>query len=248
MIILKTDKEIEQIKKSNQIVAYVLNKLRKLVKPGVSTLELDSFAEKMIRKRGAVPAFKGYKNYPATLCASVNEEVVHGIPARRFLKEGDIISLDLGAKIDGYYGDAAITVPVGKISEKAKLLIDVTEKALHLAIEQAKDGNRLYDISFAIQSFAEKNGFSVVREFVGHGIGKDLHEDPQIPNFGKPGYGIRLKPGMVFSLEPMINAGNYRVKVLSDGWTAVTADGELSAHFEHTVAITESGPRILSIA
>jgi methionyl aminopeptidase len=248
MIILKSEEEIKLLRESSRIVAEVLKKLRELVKPGVSTMELDSFAEKLIKERGAIPAFKGYKDYPATLCASINEGVVHGIPGPRRLREGDIISLDLGAKINGYYGDAAITVPVGKISKKAKKLLRVTEEALYRAIEQAKEGNRLYDISYAVQSFAEENGFfSVVRDFVGHGIGKDLHEDPQIPNFGKPGSGPRLKAGMVFAIEPMINIGDYRVKVLSDGWTVVTVDSNLSAHFEHTIAITKSGPCILSI-
>ena len=247
MIILKTEEEIALQRKSCQIVADVLKQLQEIVRPGISTLDLDSFAEKLIRKKKAIPAFKGYRGYPATLCISINDEVVHGIPSRRRLRDGDIASLDLGVNFNSYYGDAAITVPVGKVGERVNKLLKVTEEALYRAIEQAKEGNRLSDISYAVQSFAEENGFSVVRDFVGHGIGKNLHEDPQIPNFGKPGNGLRLKPGMVFALEPMINQGDYGVKVLSDGWTAVTVDGKLSAHFEHTIAITRSGPSILSL-
>lgn len=247
MIYLKSQKEIEKIRKSCQLVAQTLEALKELIKPGVTTEELDRFAEEFIRKRGGIPAFKGYRGYPKTLCVSVNEEVVHGIPDKRRLKEGDIVSLDLGVVMDGYYGDAAITVAVGKVSELAKRLIRVTEEALYKGIEQARPGNRLTDISHAIQSHVEAAGFSVVREFVGHGIGRQLHEDPQVPNFGLPNRGPRLEAGMVLAIEPMVNAGTWQVRVTENGWTVVTADGGLSAHFEHTVAITSSGPEILTL-
>jgi len=204
-------------------------------------------AEEYIKRHGGIPAFKGYRGYPRSLCVSVNEEVVHGIPGKRKLKEGDIVSLDLGVLMDGYYGDAAITVPVGKVSELAKKLIKVTEEALYRGIEMARPGNRLSDISHAIQTHVEKAGFSVVREFVGHGIGKQLHEEPQVPNFGPPNRGPRLEPGMVLAIEPMVNTGTWEVRILPNGWTVVTADGGLSAHFEHTVAITDNGPEILSL-
>jgi len=204
-------------------------------------------AEEYIKRHGGIPAFKGYRGYPRSLCVSVNEEVVHGIPGKRRLKEGDIVSLDLGVLMDGYYGDAAITVPVGKVSELAKKLIKVTEEALYRGIEMARPGNRLSDISHAIQTHVEKAGFSVVREFVGHGIGKQLHEEPQVPNFGPPNRGPRLEPGMVLAIEPMVNTGTWEVRILPNGWTVVTADGGLSAHFEHTVAITDNGPEILSL-
>ncbi len=247
MIILKSKEEIEHLWESNQIVAHILSDLKKMVQPGITTLELDAYAETKIRQQGGIPAFKGYRDFPATLCISINEQVVHGIPGSRMLKEGDIVSLDLGVLLKGFYGDAAITIPVGKISEEAARLLDVTEKALYKGIEQAKTGNRLYDMSYAIQSLVEGNGFSVVREFVGHGVGRDLHEEPQIPNFGQPNRGVQLKRGMVLALEPMVNMGTWKVRVESDGWTAVTADGRLSAHFEHTIAITEDGPDILSL-
>lgn len=247
MIYLKSQKEIEKIRRSCQLVAQTLEALKGLIKPGVTAEELDRFAEEFIRKRGGVPAFKGYRGYPKTLCVSVNEEVVHGIPDKRRLKEGDIVSLDLGIVIDGYYGDAAITVAVGEVSELAKRLIKVTEEALYKGIEQARPGNRLTDISHAIQRHVEEAGFSVVREFVGHGIGRQLHEDPQVPNFGPPNRGPRLEAGMVLAIEPMVNAGTWQVRISENGWTVVTADGGLSAHFEHTVAITSNGPEILTL-
>lgn len=247
MIILKSKEEIECLKKSNRVVAHILNDIREIVKPGITTLELDTYAEKKIRQSEGVPAFKGYRNFPANLCVSINEQIVHGIPGPRRLKEGDIVSLDLGIILKGFYGDAAITVPVGKISREAARLLDVTEKALYKGIEQAKTGRRLYDISNAIQSWVEGNGFSVVRDFVGHGVGRELHEEPQIPNFGQPNRGVQLRTGMVLALEPMVNVGAWRVRVEPDGWTAVTIDGSLSAHFEHTIAITEDGPDILTL-
>ncbi|MGQ9508752.1 MAG: type I methionyl aminopeptidase [Thermodesulfobacteriota bacterium] len=246
MIILRSSREIEQLRKANTIVAEVFQELKRVIAPGISTKELDRMAERIILARGGIPAFKGYRNFPATLCVSINEEVVHGIPGSRKLKEGDIVSLDVGVNLNGYFGDAAITVPVGEIDENAKRLLEVTERALYIGIEKARPGNRLYDISHAIQTWVESNGFSVVRDFVGHGIGTNLHEDPQIPNFGSPHQGPRIESGMVFALEPMVNEGTYEVKVLSDGWTVVTADGKRSAHFEHSIAITDGEAKILS--
>ena len=246
MIICKSLKEIEILKKSNQVVAFILKELKKNCHPGVTTLELDQLADQLIRKNNCIPAFKGYRNYPASLCISINEEIVHGIPGERKLKNGDIVSLDIGVNLEGLYGDAAITVPVGEIDSESQKLLQVTEEALYRGIEKAHAGNRLSDISHAIQTWVEKHHFSVVRDFVGHGIGKNLHEEPQIPNFGKPGFGPRLREGMVLALEPMVNVGTYEIKILSDGWTAVTADGSRSAHFEHSVAITNNGPVILS--
>ena len=247
MIIIKSSREIEQLKRSNAIVAEVFEKLKGMIHPGVTTKELDEVAEEYILLKGARPAFKGYRGFPATLCISINEEVVHGIPSQRQLKEGDIVSLDVGVNFVGYFGDAAVTLPVGEIDPEAKRLLEVTEKALTIGIEKAKIGNRLFDISFAIQRWVESQGFSVVRDFVGHGIGRDLHEEPQVPNFGAPHQGPRLEKGMVFALEPMVNEGTYEVRVLSDGWTVVTADGKRSAHFEHTIAITDDGAEILSV-
>lgn len=247
MVILKSPREIEKIRRSNRMVAEILATLKKKAVPGTDTLALDKTAEHLAVEKNAVPAFKGYRGYPFSLCASVNDQVVHGFPNRRPLKEGDILSLDFGIYYDGYYGDAAVTVAVGRISQGAKRLVKVTEEALWSGIRQAVVGNRLSDISHAIQSHAEQAGYSVVRKFVGHGIGRELHEDPQVPNYGKPGTGIRLKPGMVLAIEPMVNAGGYDVKTLEDGWTAVTADGSLSAHFEHTVAVTDNGPVVLSV-
>lgn len=247
MIIIKSLREIEQLKRSNAIVAEVFQKLTKMIAPGIATQDLDQIAEEIIFSRGAIPAFKGYRGFPKTLCISINEEVVHGIPNERRLKEGNIVSLDVGVNLNGYYGDAAITLPVGKVDEAAQRLLEATEKALYIGIKKAKIGNRLFDISYAIQAWVESQGFSVVRDFVGHGIGKSLHEEPQIPNFGSPHQGPRLEKGMVFALEPMVNEGTYEVKVLSDGWTVVTADGKRSAHFEHTIAITNGEAEILSI-
>jgi methionyl aminopeptidase len=247
MIILKTPAEIAVMAEASRVVAEVLAIVKKAVCPGISTDELDRIAEEAIRARGAVPAFKGYRNYPKTLCASVNEQVVHGIPSKRKLKEGDIIGLDLGAIVGGFYGDSAITVAVGRIREETAKLVQVTEEALYLGIKQAVVGNRLTDISNAVQQHVESAGFSVVTEFVGHGIGRQLHEEPQVPNYGKPGQGPRLQPGMVLAIEPMVNMGRSAVRVLEDRWTAVTVDGSLSAHFEHTIAVQPSGaPRILS--
>jgi len=247
MIIIKSSREIEQLRKPSAIVAEVLQRLRKAVVPGVTTRELDQITEDVILARGAIPAFKGYRGYPASLCASINEQVVHGIPSQRRLEQGDIVSLDVGASLNGYFGDAAITLPVGTVEPEAERLLKVTEQALTLGIEQARKGNRLFDISFAVQSWVESHGFSVVRDFVGHGIGNSLHEEPQIPNFGAPHQGPRLEEGMVFALEPMVNEGTYEVKILSDGWTVVTADRKRSAHFEHTIAVTDSDPEILTL-
>jgi len=246
VIVLRSRREIEQLRKANAIVAEVFKELKKVIAPGISTRELDQIAEKVILARGGIPAFKGYRNFPATLCISINEEVVHGIPGPRKLKEGDIVSIDVGVNLNGYFGDAAITLPVGEVDQEAKRLMEVTEKALYIGIEKARAGNRLYDISHAIQTWVESNGFSVVRDFVGHGIGTNLHEDPQIPNFGLPQQGPKIEIGMVFALEPMVNEGTYEVKVLSDGWTVVTADGKRSAHFEHSIAITDGEAEILS--
>jgi methionyl aminopeptidase len=228
------------------MVAEVLALLAERVQPGVSTLSLDAFAEQEAKKRKAVPAFKGYSGYPYSLCCSVNDQVVHGMPNAVPLTAGDIVSLDFGVVFDGFYGDAAITLPVGTVSKGAARLIDATAASLAAAIEMAHPGNRLGDISFAVQGYVEARGYSVVREFVGHGIGRSLHEAPQIPNYGEPGRGVRLKAGMVLAIEPMINEKGHEVKVLGDGWTAVTCDGGLSAHFEHTVAVTEDGPDILT--
>lgn len=240
--------EVERIGRASRIVAEALLALRDETQPGVRTLELDRFAEVFLRERGARPAFKGYRGYAFTLCTSVNEEVVHGLPGERRLQEGDILSLDLGAIVDGYYGDAAITVPVGEISPEARRLLQVTQEALHRGIAQGVPGRRLTDISHAIQNHVESHGFSVVRVFVGHGIGRALHEEPQIPNFGPPDRGPVLRPGMVLAIEPMVNAGAPEVAILEDQWTAVSQDRSLSAHFEHTVAITEKGPEVLTRA
>lgn len=235
-----------RIKAAGLIVGDVLEFLGTKIKPGITTLELDALAGSYMGQRGAVSAFKGYKGFPANICTSVNDVIVHGIPRSQALKDGDIISVDAGVKLNGYYGDAAITFPVGRISQEAKRLLAVTEGALYEGISKASADNRLYDISGAIQKYVESNGFSVVREFVGHGIGSNMHEDPQIPNFGEAGSGPRLKAGMVFAIEPMVNSGTYKAEVLEDGWTAVTKDRRLSAHFEHTIYIGEDGPEILT--
>ncbi len=247
MIILKTPEEIEIMAQASKLVAETLEALKKEIRPGITTEQLDRFAEEFIIARGGRPAFKGYRNYPKTLCTSVNEQVVHGIPSKRPLKEGDIVGIDLGVIVDGFYGDAAITVAVGAVSPEAARLMKVTEEALYLGIEQAVVGNRLSDISHAIQRHVEAAGYSVVTDFVGHGIGRQLHEEPQVPNCGKPGQGPRLQSGMVLAIEPMVNMGGSAVRILDDQWTAVTKDGSLSAHFEHTIAIQPSGPaRILT--
>lgn len=247
MIICKSPAEIERLRRSGRMVRGLLEELRERVHPGVSTLDLEKYIERRIAQLGARPAFKGYRGYPCCLCASVNSEVIHGIPSQRCLEKGDILSLDMGVVVDGYYGDSAITVPVGEISELTQRLLRVTQEALQLAIDQARLGNRLGDISATVQQHVEENGYSVVREFVGHGIGRQLHEEPQIPNFGRPGHGPVLKQGMVLAIEPMVNAGGPAVRVLADNWTAVTADGNLSAHFEHMVAVSRNGPDILTL-
>lgn len=247
MIILKSPREIEIMARAGQITAQAHQLVRQSVTPGISTGELDRLVEEFLRKHGAIPAFKGYGGFPASICTSVNDQVVHGIPSDKvILQAGDIISVDIGAIVDGYVGDAAATYAVGAISLEAQKLIEVTARSLDLAIAQSLQGNRLSDISAAIQKWVESHGFSVVRDYVGHGIGQQMHEEPQIPNFGPPGFGPRLSAGMVFAIEPMVNAGGWQVKTLADGWTVVTADGSLSAHFEHTIAITESGPRVLT--
>src|SRR5215471_16782837 len=247
MIIAKSKKELEKMRASGRLVGSVLQELRKLVAPGVSTLELDRAAEKMIRDAGAYPTFKGYNGFPYSICASVNEQVVHGFPSEYALKEGDIFSIDVGATLEGFVGDTATTVAVGKVDDDRLRLMQVTEHCLELAIEQCRVGNHLGDIGFAVQSYAEAQGYSIVRDYVGHGIGRRMHEDPQIPNYGKPGKGPKIRTGYVFALEPMVNMGTQHTKTLKDGWTVVTVDGQPSAHFEHTVAITESGPEVLTL-
>lgn len=235
------------MRSAGRLVGQVLTRLAEVVAPGVTTADLDAIAEGLILDAGATPAFKGYHGYPATICASVNDEVIHGIPSgKRVLEAGDVISIDVGASLEGYYGDSAVTLAVGPISEGAARLLRVTEESLYKAIDAVKPGGRVSDIGHAVQSYVEAHGFSVVREFVGHGIGQQMHEDPQIPNYGEPGRGQRLAEGMVLAIEPMVNAGKPAVKVLSDGWTAVTRDRSLSAHFEHTVAVTADGPWILT--
>lgn len=247
MIILKTSEEIELIFRAGQIVAECHKLLIQEIKPGMTTQALDALTETCIRDLGGIPAFKGYRNYPKSLCASINEEVVHGIPSGRVLKDGDIIGLDVGAIVEGFYGDGAVTVSIGEVKPSVHKLIQVTKEALQIGLERAVVGNRLSDISSAIQVYVEKHGFTVVRDFVGHGIGRQLHEEPQVPNYGKPGQGPRLKPGMALAIEPMVNMGGPGVRVLDDGWTAVTSDGSLSAHFEHTISIEPEGPpRVLT--
>ena len=246
MIVCRSPDELERMWAANRVVAGVLEELRTLAAPGVTTAELDAAVEARVRAAGGTPAFKGYRGYPATLCASVNDEVVHGIPSGRKLASGDLVSLDVGVLLDGYYGDSAITLGIGTISEEAAALLRVTQEALELGIAQARVGARVSDIGHAVQRHVEEHGFSVVREFVGHGIGTKLHEEPQIPNYGEPGRGPRLAEGMVLAIEPMVNVGKAAVRVLADGWTAVTRDGSLSAHFEHTVAVTGDGPEVLT--
>ena len=246
MIVCKGRDQLRRMREANLIVARVLEHLSRLIQPGVTTSHLDGVAEGMIRDSGGEPAFKGYQGFPASVCASINEEIVHGIPSGRRLERGDIVSLDVGVRWQGYYGDAAWTFPVGKISPGLKQLLKVTRESLFKGIEQVVVGNRLSDISASVQGHIEKNGFSVVREFVGHGIGQHLHEDPQIPNFGAPGHGPRLQEGMVLAIEPMVNSRGAGARILEDKWTAVTTDGGYSAHFEHSVALTKDGPWILS--
>jgi len=253
VIYIKTKKEIDLIRESSRLVAETLQLLKRNVKPGVSTKELDQIAEDYILSNNGIAAFKGYSqgggsiNYPGAICASIDEQVVHGIPGNRILKEGEIISLDVGVKKNGYFGDAALTVAVGNITEEKQKLMDVTEKSLYLGIEQAIENNKIYDISAAVQKYVESNGFSVVRDLCGHGVGKHLHEDPSIPNFGKEGTGPKLKNGMTIAIEPMVNLGRYEVRTLFDGWTVVAADGLPSAHFEHTILISNGQPEILTV-
>jgi len=249
VIEIKTPAEIESMRKASRIVAEVLLQLKSRVKPGISTADLDKFAEKRVREMGAVPAFLGYRGYPATLCVSINDEIVHGIPSpKRVIREGDIVSLDMGAVCEGFYGDAAVTVAAGAVSGAAKKLMEVTEKSLAMALSEVKAGARLGDISHAVEKYALANGMSVVKEFTGHGIGRHLHEEPSIPNFGKPGTGPVLKTGMTLAIEPMLCLGRAEVVIKNDGWTAVSADGSLSAHYEHTVAVTDDGCDVLSAA
>lgn len=248
MIIRKSSAEIETMREAGRITARALRLVGESVRPGITTQELDRIAEETIREAGALPAFKGYHGFPATICASINGEVVHGIPSRnRTLAEGDILSVDVGAIVEGYYGDSAMTFPVGQVSDEAKRLLDATRRSLDAGIAKARPGMRLYDISSAVQTVAEAAGFSVVREYVGHGIGRSMHEEPQIPNYGPAGKGPTLQEGMVLAIEPMINAGTADVRSLDDGWTVVTVDGAYSAHFEHTVAIGPDGPIVLTV-
>ena len=247
MIVCRSASELKRMREAGRLVGEVLTELAAYVAPGTTTADLDALAEKRIGAAGATAAFKGYHGYPATICASINDEVIHGIPSgRRVLNEGDIISLDVGVSLDGYFGDSAITLPVGRVSEEAATLLRVTEESLYKAIECVRSGARVSDVGHAVQHHVEAFGFSVVREFVGHGIGEKMHEEPQVPNYGEPGRGPRLAEGMVLAIEPMVNAGKPAVKVLGDGWTAVTKDGSLAAHFEHTVAVTAGAPWILT--
>lgn len=248
MIICKTERELEIMREAGRIVALTHEELKKHIRPGITTKELDNIAEKTIRSYNAIPSFKGYNGFSGSICASVNDQLVHGIPGERVLRDGDIISIDIGAKYNGYHGDSAWTYAVGTIDENTQKLLDVTEESLFKGLNEAKAGVRLSNISHAIQTYVEANGFSIVREYVGHGVGQDLHEDPQIPHYGPPNKGPRLKPGMVLAVEPMVNAGTRYVKTLSDNWTVVTVDGKMCAHFEHTIAITETGFEILTKA
>jgi methionyl aminopeptidase len=246
MIIFKSAAEVEAMRQSARVVAEVLAELEPLVRPGIRTRDLDLYAEKRTRELGAVPAFKGYRGYPASVCVSVNEEIIHGIPSGRILQEGDIVSLDFGVLYEGFYSDSALTVPVGRTSPEALRLIAAAERSFVKGLEQMREGRRLSDVSAAIQASVESEGFSVIRQFVGHGIGRALHEEPQVPNFGAPGRGPKIRPGMTLAIEPMIAAGGHEVEILEDGWTAVTRDRRLAAHYEHTVAMTENGPEVLS--
>jgi methionyl aminopeptidase len=246
MVIRKSRNELEKMRRAGLIVAETLRDLRRMVEPGVTTRALDAYAEKKIRSAGAYPTFKGYRGFPASICASINDEVVHGIPSDRKLREGDIIKIDCGATLDGYVGDAAISVAVGEVSAKLERLMQITRESLFQAVKKMVPGNRLYDVSYSVQEYVEERGYSVVREFCGHGIGQRMHEDPQVPNYGRPGTGPKLKEGWVLAVEPMVNAGTHEVKILSDGWTVKTKDGQASSHFEHTIAVTEDGPMVLT--
>ena len=248
MIIYKSSEEIAGMRRSNQIVARVLSELGEQIRPGVTTRDLDAYAEKRAQEMGGTPAFKGYRGYPASLCTSINEEIVHGIPSSRILQEGDIISLDYGVILDGFYGDAAVTYACGQLSPQTEQLVDAAKTSFFRGLEQVKVGNRISDISHAVQTYVEALGFSVIRSFVGHGIGFSLHEEPQIPNFGSPGRGPRIRPGMTLAIEPMIACGDWDVEILADNWTAVTRDRSLSAHYEHTIAVTEKGVEVLSLS
>jgi len=247
MIIGKSKRELEKMRAAGQLVGRVLLYLRALAAPGVTTMDIDRAAEKMIRDAGALPTFKGYNGFPYSICASVNEQIVHGFPSNYKLKDGDIFSIDVGVTLEGFVGDTATTVPVGNVSEDRLKLIRVTEECLRRAIEQCRPGKHLGDIGWAVQEHAEANGYSIVRDYVGHGIGRRMHEDPQIPNYGRPGLGPKIKSGYVFAVEPMVNLGTHHTKVLSDGWTVVTVDGQPSAHVEHTIAITDDGPEVLTL-
>lgn len=247
MILRKSPAEIATMRRAGRVVAETLAILREAVRPGITTRDLDVIAEREIRARNAVPSFLGYRGFPATLCASLNHEIVHGIPGDAVVRDGDLVKLDLGAIVDGFHADSAITVPAGEISEDARKLMETTERSLHAGIAEARIGNRSGDIGAAVQTVAEGAGFEVVREYVGHGVGRALHEDPPIPNYGQPGKGVRLQEGLVIAIEPMVNVGTVDARLLADGWTVVTADGSLSAHFEHTIAITADGPQILTL-
>jgi methionyl aminopeptidase len=247
MVALKSAREIEVMRRSGKITAKVLTDLMKAARAGMTTGELDAMAEKGIRELGGVPTFKGYHGFPGSICASVDDEVVHGIPGARVLRDGDLLSIDIGTTLEGYVSDSAVTVPIGNVSARAKRLLDVTQECLMIGIAQMQKGNRVGDIGAAVQEHAEKHGYGVVRELVGHGVGRAMHEEPQVPNYGKRGSGVELRPGLVLAIEPMITEGSHAVKILKDGWTVVTADGKLAAHFEHTIAVTDDGPKILTL-
>jgi methionyl aminopeptidase len=247
MVTLKSAREIEAMRRSGKITARVLTELMKAARPGMTTGELDQLAERRIRDAGGVPTFKGYNGFPASICASVNDEVVHGIPGSRVLREGDLLSIDIGTTLGGYVSDSAATIPIGNIAQNARRLLEVTQECLTIGIAQMERGNRVGDIGAAVQAHAERHGYGVVRELVGHGVGRAMHEEPQVPNYGERGTGMELRPGLVLALEPMISQGSPKIRILADGWTVVTADGKLAAHFEHTIAVTEGGPKILTL-
>lgn len=247
MVTLKSAREIDLMRRSGRITSAVLTELMKAVRPGIATSELDRLAERGIRQAGGVPTFKGYNGFPGSICASVNEEIVHGIPRSRLLHEGDLLSIDIGTTLEGYVSDSAVTVGVGAISREAQRLLEVTRECLTIGIAQMQPGKRLGDIGAAVQAHAERNGYGVVRELVGHGVGRSMHEEPQVPNYGKAGTGMELRAGLVLAIEPMITEGSHKIRILDDGWTVITADGKLAAHFEHTIAVTENGPKILTL-